>query len=91
MEKIKSYNYQPNSHKILLNLIYIWVSISLEACLSNTKEYLYKKLCGFVLFQQTKLLGIFCLFREERERASGYRKRGPKPKRLLLQVIFQIY
>lgn len=29
---------------------------------------------------------LLCTPREERDRASGYRKRGPKPKRLLLQV-----
>lgn len=34
----------------------------------------------------SQFLFLLCTSREERDRASGYRKRGPKPKRLLLQV-----
>lgn len=30
---------------------------------------------------------IFCLHRERQEQLMGYRKRGPKPKHLLPQVI----
>lgn len=43
-----------------------------------------------LLSDVTSVSFLFCYLphtsREERDRASGYRKRGPKPRRLLLQV-----